>query len=272
MRGLPVRQFPPDILLPIGLLSLLAVACGDAVPGAASDEDDPIPEVEQLTEIPGSAADTATWPGDTPPANLDGALNGVHGAGANGGSQDVLSLGFKVGTDDIVVLSWSQGTVHNGPGTDFVIFENAFIVGNGPNVVMDHVIVELSLDGQQWVTFPHDYTAEDETVYSANPEHWQGFAGINPVLLNEESMRVDPFDAALAGGDHFDLDDLDGDDPLAAHIQSNGFARMRLVTAPTRTNPDTNELFVRDAASNGADIDGVYVRYLESPEATDETE
>ena len=35
-----------------------------------------------------------------------------------------------------------------------------------------------------------------------------------------------------------------------------------LVTAPTVTNPDTGEPFRRDGFSNGADIDGVYARWL----------
>ena len=253
----------------LGVSALLAFsACGDTVNGNSTDEADSLSEVEQLAEIPGSAADTATWPGDTAPNNLNGALNGVHGAGANGGSQDVLSLGFKVGTDDMVVLSWSQGRVQNGPGTDFVVFENAFLISGGPNVFMDHVIVELSVDAEQWVTYPHDYLAEDETAYSANPEDWQGFAGVTPVLLNEDTMRVDPFDAQLAGGDHFDLDNLTGDDPLSEQIREDGFVYMRLVAAPTRVNPDTGDVFVRDAASNGADIDGVYVRYAESNDSS----
>jgi hypothetical protein len=73
---------------------------------------------------------------------------------------------------------------------------------------------------------------------------------------------VDPFDPELAGGDHFDLDELPDEDFDALSIKESGFSYLKLVSAPSTVNPDTGTPFVRDMASNGADIDGAYARYL----------
>jgi hypothetical protein len=141
------------------------------------------------------------------------------------------------------------------------VFENAFLVGGGPEAFMDPAIVYVSRDGVAWVAFPHDYLAQDETAYSTLPEDWTGFAGITPVLLNDDTNPIDPFDAAAAGGDRFDLDALtDGGE--AAAIKAEGFRYLKLVSAPAEVNPDTGAPYVKDAISNGPDIDGVYGRYL----------
>lgn len=203
-------------------------------------------------------------PGDTGEGTGDAthSIDGVHGGGeGSANTSDVFSIGYNEGTDNYIVLSWSGRTVLNGTGTDFVVFENSFLIGAGPDCFMDQVVVQLSRDGINWVSFPHDYTAEDETEYSSDPSMWQGFAGIRPVLYNEDSNPVDPFDPLLSGGDHFDLDDLPGDTESEA-IKEEGFRYLKLITAPTLFNPDTGDYYVSDPISNGADIDGVMARYF----------
>jgi len=204
-------------------------------------------------------------PGHTGDGLLDSghAVDGVHGQGAAAGNgDDVFSLGYEAGADDRVVLAWSGRRVRNGAGADFAVFENAFLVAGGPEAFMDLAIVYLSRDGESWVAFPHDYLADDETAYSALAEDWPGFAGAAPVLLNDDTNPVDPFDAAAAGGDQFDLDALP-DEGEAAAIKAEGFRYLRIVSAPAEINPDTGAPFVHDPIGNGADIDGVYGRYLE---------
>ena len=220
--------------------------CYDEQPAAMADE---------LVEAPGD-----TGVGFFEAAN---ATNGVYGAGQGAGSQDTFSLGYLTDQNNYLVMSWNTSVALNGPGTDFVVFENAFEVVPGVRF-MDHAIVFLSLDGEIWVPFPHDYTAPDESQYSTDPDHWEGFAGVQPVLLNEADNPVDPFDFQSAGGDHFDLDLLPEDDGPAQQIRELGFTYLKLVTAPTVINPDTDDFFVRDPVANGADIDGVYARYLVS--------
>ena len=126
---------------------------------------------------------------------------------------------------------------------------------------MDPTVVEVSLDGVQWVAFPHDLTAIDETGWSNDPLDWPGFAGRTPVLLHEEDNPVDPVDPGVAGGDGFDLDDLPAGEP-ADTIRSDGFMFVRLSSAAALLNPDTGEAYPRDPISNGADIDGVYAALL----------
>ena len=180
------------------------------------------------------------------------------------GSTDVFSLGYRQGEDDYLVVRWRGARVLDGPGPDFVVFENAFDAGGGSDRFMDHVVVCVSEDNQSWVCFPHDYQATDESVYEADPTSWVGFAGVAPVLFHCELNPVDPFDRQAAGGDAFDLQHLEPGEQ-ADRIRHHGFIYLKLIAAPSRTNPDTGEPFVRDPISNGPDIDGIYAR-LVAPE------
>ncbi len=178
------------------------------------------------------------------------AVNGVRGAGTWAGGTDVFSLG----TGERLVLRWSGRRVVDGPGADLAVFENPFQVDEDA-WFLDPLVVEVSRDGETWVAFPHDYTADDEMVYDPRPSAWPGFAGLGPVTLHDERRPLDPFDPA-AGGDHFDLADLPGAEGEA--IRREGCVYIRL-GAPG-TNPDTGEPYPRDLVSNGPDIDGVYAR------------
>lgn len=182
------------------------------------------------------------------------AVNGVRGDA--GGSKDVLSRGYTE-ENSIVVVRWSERRVVNSPGDDFVIFENAFNFNGG--VFMDLAVVSVSLDGESWATFPHDYIADDETTYVADPELWLGFAGKSPVSYSSADPACsDPLDRS-AGGDRFDLDSLP-DTTLGREIKTNGFMFLKIQSAPALENPDTGDTFVRDPISDGFDLDGVYAR------------
>jgi len=237
---------------PICLINILvtfaAFACSE----------DTGPSVERF-----SASQVVEAPAGLDLTASDALADGVYGAGDRAGNTDsVLSLGLSADNNNYIVLGWNGRLVVNGDGPDFAVFENAFQIGDSGDRFMDPVVVEVSLDGDVWVPFPFDYTAPDETIYSPNPDHWRGFAGISPVRLNEADNPVDPMDAALAGGDHFDLDDL-SDAPEAQHIRQEGFYYLRLTAAATVINPDTGAPFVRDSAANGPDIDGVYAAQVE---------
>ncbi len=185
------------------------------------------------------------------------AVNGVRGGGERAGSVDVYSLSPS-GPGSSIVLRWSGRRVVDGPGVDLVVFENPFRFSGG--VFMDLVIVEVSADGEAWVAFPHDYVAEDEGSFSADPEHWLGFAGRVPVTF-DSTEGGDPFEED-AGGDRFDLSDLP---PGAAteRAMSEGVRYLRLLAATSRDNPNTGVPFVSSPLSDGPDIDGVAGRYLE---------
>ncbi|MCB9534670.1 MAG: LIC_13355 family lipoprotein [Myxococcales bacterium] len=197
--------------------------------------------------------------GDGPFRDPHRAVNGVRGAGERGGSTDVFSLGDVPGEDDHLVVTWSAGWVTDGPGVDFVVFENGFRHRGG--WFMDPLIVEVSPDGEAWVAFPHDYRAADETVYVDDPTAWVGFAGLRPVGLNVDRGPADAF-APGAGGDPFDLAALPEADAVAARIRREGFRYLRLTSATARVNPDTGRPYPADPVSDGADIDGVYARWV----------
>jgi hypothetical protein len=275
-----VRQYngrrAPCIGAILGLFPAMLLCAACVHDDADVTEPDPEYSVDEVPDLPRDRssvasqnvrlADTvvsapgATGSGFGDPAR---AVNGVRGAGARAGSLDVFSRGFLPGQNDHITLAWSGGRLRNGPGTDLVVFENPFLISGGGSF-MDLMIVEVSIDGVEFRALAHDYIAADPAVYRNNPAFWPGFAGRMPVLLHAETNPVDPFNAALAGGDQFDLDTVVGNDGLAMAIRANGVRFVRLVCAPARVNPDTGARYVRDAISNGGDVDGMYGRYVEA--------
>ncbi len=190
---------------------------------------------------------------DGPFADPERAVNGVRGAGAGAGGTDVFSLP----PDGRLTLRWSERVVRDGPGIDFVVFENPFRHGGG--VFFDPLIVELSADGERWFTWPHRLLPGDGAT--EDPSLWQGFAGLTPVWLHAEDNPVDPFGPA-AGGDGFDLSALP-DAGEAGRIRREGFRFIRLVSAAGRADPQTGAAFPSHPVSDGPDIDGVYGRWFD---------
>jgi hypothetical protein len=204
---------------------------------------------------------------DAPGATGDGfgdpqrAVNGVRGAGYLAGSTDVYSLDYA--RRPYVVLGWSGRVVTNGPGADLVVFENPFRTMWDPDqYFMDPIVVEVSRDGTTWVPLPHAYVASDPSAYSRHPADWEGFAGVLPVIVNDDTHPMSYFDP-LAGGDAFDLDELAVDGEAGA-IRAGGFRYVRLTSAALVIDPRTGQDYPRDMLSNGADVDGVAARWLAS--------
>ena len=127
----------------------------------------------------------------------DVVLGPPHGAGPYAGSLHVLSLGIG----GSITLSTGDSTILDGPGPDFIIFENAFYAGNTKSFVFAELAgVELSADGEEWVAYPCNFKSE-------NTDDWHGCAGWRPVMpLAEGSLST--LDPETVGGDPFDLADL----------------------------------------------------------------
>src|SRR5450432_2768926 len=124
-----------------------------------------------------------------------------NGGGVRMGSLSVLSLG----EGGSIVVELGENIV-DGPGPDFIVFENAFNVGGDPqNPFAEPATVEVSADGVTWFAFP--------CTASAYP--YGSCAGWHPVLANPATNQIDPLDPAVAGGDPFDLADLPGDAGVA---------------------------------------------------------
>lgn len=131
------------------------------------------------------------------------------GGGVHGGSIDVLSLG-KLGS---IVVGFDGGAIADGPGADFIVFENTFYLNDDPQKPFKELgEVSVSDDGDNWVSFP---CKEDAFPYD-------GCAGWRAVLAGSEP-DVSAFDPATAGGDAFDLADV-------------GVERARFVRIVDRSN------------------------------------
>jgi hypothetical protein len=185
------------------------------------------------------------------------AANGARGAGCCAGGTDVYSLNPTKGRD-LLVLAFDR-PVLDGSGDDLTVFENPFDIGGDPTTrFMDPVVVSVSADGEDWVAFPHEYTAPDPTTWSSDPTHWRGFAGITPVLLDEDAdAPALASDRDAAGGDAFDLVDLP-DTPAARAIWQDGVHFVRLEPATVWLDPATGAPYPADPVSDGPDIDAVY--------------
>jgi hypothetical protein len=189
-------------------------------------------------------------------------LGPPHGAGDSAGSTHVLSLG----DGGSITLAFTDNTVIDEPGVDFIVFENAFFSGGDPtNLFCEPAFVEVSQDGIEYRRFSNNY--DPEGTPPNNPANWSGFAGLKPVLSNPEN-EIDPTDPETAGGDSFDLTqvgfewiryirlldtgeppdaetDDDGDeiyDPAGPTFEKSGFdldaiAAVHSIEEPTPTSP-----------------------------------
>lgn len=162
------------------------------------------------------------------------------GGGLSTGSTDVLSLGGG----GSIVLSFAPNAIVDGPGADFIVFENAFLTNpTDPSTVFaEPGEVSVSDDGVSWTTFPCTATAYP---YGA-------CAGWHPVL-SSPANGIDPADPSAAGGDAFDLKDV-------------GVAHAKFVRIVDKTNEPCNVDAGPSASNkNGFDLDAVSIVNAETP-------
>jgi len=177
---------------------LLVTACGSEPstqtpqPGNASLKVSPPIYASELVQFePGPGAGFGQ--DDLPGVVLGGPRPGASGAG----SLDVLSLG----AGGWIVLGFGGRSITDGPGPDFVVFENAFEVANSPGQVYAELgLVSVSTDAVTW----HDFTCNPGGF---GEDEWQGCAGWNPTSPYDVE-NMEPLDADATGGDAFDLLDL----------------------------------------------------------------
>lgn len=163
------------------------------------------------------------------------------GAGALAGSFDVVSLGVG----GAIVLSVEPNAIVDGPGTDLIVFENAFYAsGNPSQPAADLGEVSVSEDGLTWKTFacspPDAGTASD---YGA-------CAGWHPVYSAPDN-GIAPFDVAQAGGEAYDLATV-------------GLARARFVRIVDRARRSCDGVMPKPNNA-GFDLDAIAVVNAEIP-------
>jgi hypothetical protein len=168
------------------------------------------------------------------PSMPDVVLGPPVGAGASAGGLDVVSLGFE----GEIVLGFGDNAIVDGPGVDFIVFENAFYVGGDATrgIAKDLAEVSVSDDGVTWTPFPCMPGAS--APYGA-------CAGWHAVYA-APGNGISPVDPAQAGGDPYDLADL-------------GLARVRFVKirdlggTPCASDPASK------ATNDGFDLDAVAI-------------
>jgi hypothetical protein len=153
------------------------------------------------------------------------------GAGTMQGSTDVLTLGGG----GVIGVGFGGNAIVDGPGVDFIVFENPFDVGGDPDdPYAEPGVVGVSEDGVTWTEFPCDPSGYPYT----------GCAGVHPVLSNPQN-GISPFDPTTAGGDPFDLADI-------------GVTRARLLRI-------RDVSFKGSAPTEGFDLDAAAIVNPETP-------
>ncbi len=174
-----------------------------------------IAKLEKVTYGPGAGFGKAALPGVI--------QDGPQGGGSTGGSQDVLSLGEK----GEAVLSFGPYDVVDGPGVDFIVFENAMLVAPYQPFA-EPGIVGLSSKGITSSDFKEFSCDLTRTTGDAAKKQWPypGCAGVRPVLANVKQNTIPPTSPALAGGDQFDLAALKIKQARYVRIRDAGVSKM----------------------------------------------
>jgi hypothetical protein len=169
------------------------------------------------------------------------------GGGAFQGSQHTFSLGLG----GSITVEFTDNVIVDGPGTDFTVFENAFLPHglNTENPYAEPGRVSVSEDGAAWVAFP---CAMDSAPF------YPGCAGVYPVFASADDAGAPsplvpsatpiaalvgvPFGSfgppAGSGGDSFDLAEI-------------GVARARFVRI------EGGQIDPRLAGLSGFDLDAI---------------
>lgn len=217
---------------------LLATACDDPsggddhgddahapIEGACDDHDGPADPFADCVES-WQPAPEVSFGHDAMPEIV---LGPPQGGGPDMGGTHVASLGCG----GAITLAFDEPWPTDGPGPDFLVFENAFVSGTITFVEPAQVLV--SDDGETWHAFPC------EPDGSAEPP--PGCAGLTPVLAADPDAPVTP---QTWGGDAFDLADV-------------GLPEIRYVRLVDRTAEHHGSDTWCLGAAGGFDLDAIAV-------------
>ncbi len=186
-RVVSQRQRRGALLVWVVLVALFG--CGDE-DGAEAPTDDRF--AQEVVEFqPGSGAGYGEQ--DFPEV----VLGPPGGGSATAGSLDVLSLGHE----GEIILGFGDRRIVEGPGVDFVVFENPFWPASEPDDVYAELgEVSVSEDGETWHRFECDYEPEA-------PPPYEGCAGWTPTF-DYDWTKEGPLNPEATGGDGFDLSEV----------------------------------------------------------------
>ncbi len=171
------------------------------------------------------------------------------GGGTTHGSTDVVSLGCG----GSIVVGFTPNAIVDGPGPDFIVFENPFwIAGDSSNVYAEPGEVSVSDDGAIWTTFPCTFTVDpgaSDGTGTAPP--YGGCAGSQVTYSNPDN-GISPLDPTVAGGAAYDLATI-------------GVAHARYVRIVDVTNESCPAAGADKPTTNGFDLDAVAIVNAEMP-------
>lgn len=171
------------------------------------------------------------------------------GGGTGRGSTDVVSLG----SGGSIVVSFAPNAIVDGPGPDFIVFENPFwIGGDSSNPYAEPGEVSVSDDGVTWASFPCTPTVDPqvgdgtgvEAPYPATCGGWQ-------VVYSNPQNGIPPVDPSVSGG-------------LALDLATVGLTHVRYVKIVDQTHEACPEAGPRPD-TNGFDLDAVAIINAEMP-------
>ena len=182
-------------------------------------------------------------------SSLPGVVEGPPaGGGSDHGSTDVVSLG--VGGS--IVVSFAPAAIVDGPGPDFIVFENPFwVAGNSDDAYAEPGEVSVSDDGVTWQVFPCAPAPDPQSAHGTGVAPPYGKCAGWHVVWSSPTNGISPTDPAVAGGDAFDLADL-------------GVTRARYVRIVDKTLEACPEAGSRPDNA-GFDLDAVSIVHAERP-------
>ena len=170
------------------------------------------------------------------------------GGGTSHGSTDVVSLGSGGG----IVVSFDPNTIVDGPGVDFIVFENPFWVGgSSSDVYAEPGEVSVSNDGVTWATFPCIPTVDPGSPLGTGVAPPYGQCAGWHVVYSAPGNGISPVDPATAGGDAFDL----------ADVGLSSARYVRIVDKTQEACPEAGE----KPDNNGFDLDAVSIVNAKTP-------
>ena len=188
-------------------------------------------------------------------------LGGPQGAGFGAGSLEVLTLG----EGGSVVLGFDV-VITDGPGADFSVFENGFLVG-GAAVFAELAFVEVSTNGTDFARFPTSYGPPGGAL-SSDMGSFAGLAGGMPVLADVTVDPTSPFDPTRSGGEAFDLAELATHPSVVSGlVDLSEIHFVRLVDVLPYAL-DSQGFVIEAGAFGGADFDAVAVLNHQAGPAT----
>jgi hypothetical protein len=170
------------------------------------------------------------------------------GGGTTHGSVDVVSLG----SGGSIVVSFAPNAIVDGPGPDFIVFENPFwIAGDSTDVYAEPGQVSVSDDGTTWTAFPCTPTTDAAAADGTGTLPPYGLCGGWQVVYSNPDNGISPFDPTVAGGGAYDL----------ATIGVTHARYVRIVDETHEACPEAGD----QPTKNGFDLDAVAIVNAELP-------